>query len=169
MARGVWGGVGQDKRRQPKPELALRNFRHGLTGHPLYPIWRDMMNRCHSPKNKSYKDYGGRGIFVCEQWRGGPEAFLQWAVAQGPIPAGHSLDRYPDKNGPYSPTNCRFASPSEQNHNMRSNVWVEYGGERLIFKDFVAKYGVVSYDCAKSRYKRGWGPIEAAITPKGSG
>lgn len=93
MARGVWNGEGVDGRRRPRPDLALRNMRHGLTDHPLYPIWRDMMSRCHNPKNDSYPMYGGRGIYVCESWRDNPQSFIEWAEAQGPIKNGHTLDR----------------------------------------------------------------------------
>lgn len=122
------------------------------------------MNRCHSPKNRFYKDYGGRGVAVCKEWKE-PAAFLVWCEKQEFSP-GMSLDRYPDVNGPYSPDNCRFATPRQQNRNMRSNVWVEHNGERLIFKDFVIKYGVVSHEIAQKRRKKyGWGAVESALTP----
>lgn len=143
---------------------ADRNRTHGLSGHRFYPVWRDMMNRCHSPRNKFYKDYGGRGVVVCEEWKT-PAKFLVWCEEQD-FQTGMSLDRYPDVDGPYSPDNCRFATPAQQNRNMRSNIWVQHNGERLIFKDFVAKYGVVSYECAKARYRDGSDPITAALTPR---
>lgn len=146
--------------------LEAKNYVHGVSGDKFYPIWRDMMNRCYSTKNKFYKDYGGRGIIVCEPWKNSPGLFIEWCQAQSPIKDGFSIDRFPDLNGPYSPDNCRFASSCEQNRNMRSNVWVEYDGQKLIFKDFVSKYGVVSYDVAKKRVRlHGFNHIDAALTP----
>lgn len=143
-----------------------RNTTHGLSKNKHYPKWRDMQQRCYNQSNKFYADYGGRGVVVCDEWKNDPAAFISWCESKEPIPQGYSLDRYPDLNGIYSPTNCRFASPSQQNRNMRSNIWIEYHGECLIYKDFVTKYGVVSYDTAKGRVrKRGWDRIKAALTP----
>lgn len=144
--------------------IMSRQGGHGLSKHKFYPIWRDMMNRCYSKNNRFFGDYGGRGIFVCSEWHN-VASFINWCSCQEPIPRGYSLDRYPDKDGPYSPDNCRFASPAQQNRNMRSNVWVEFGGRRMIFKDFVEEYGVVSYDVAKKRVRlHGFDLIGAALT-----
>jgi len=142
----------------------MKNTTHGLSKHRFYPRWRDMMNRCYSPNNKHYRDYGGRGVVVCKEWRQ-PAAFLAWCEEESPA-AGLSLDRHPDPNGPYCASNCRFATPGQQNRNMRSNVWVEHNGTLLIFKDFIELYGAVSYDVAKRRVRlHGFGLIEAGLTP----
>ncbi len=156
--------MGKWKRPDLSAKMKAQNTTHGLSKHPFYPRWRDMMNRCYSVGNRFYKDYGGRGVKVCEEWQQ-PAAFLAWCDARNPA-KGLSLDRYPDKDGPYSPENCRFATPHQQNRNMRSNVWVEFNGTPMIFKDFVEKYGVVNYDAAKRRVRLfGYDPIEAALTP----
>ena len=137
---------------------------HGLRHHRFYPRWNDMMTRCYNPGNKHFKDYGGRGIVVCQEWHDVAK-FIAWCEAQ-PFEEGMALDRHPDNDGPYSPTNCRFATPKQQNRNMRSNVWVEHNGERLIFKDFVIKHGVVAPEVAQKRRKKyGWDPKDAALTP----
>ncbi len=159
---GIWT---EERREDMRQRTIARNKVHGLSRHRFYPMWRDMMNRCRSPNNKFYKDYGGRGIMVCPEWLNALR-FIEWAESQ-PFIDGMSLDRFPDVGGPYSPENCRFATSAQQNRNMRSNVWVEHNGERLIFKDFALKYGVVSYECAKSRVRHGADPIKAVLTQKG--
>lgn len=143
--------------------------RHGLRRHPQYPTWKNMMHRCYNAKNPFFKDYGGRGIKVCAGWQL-TATFIAWCETQTILP-GQSLDRFPDNDGDYTPGNCRFASPAEQNRNMRTNLVVERDGERLIFKDFVKKYGVVGYPTALYRVSAlGMSLIDAATIPtKGRG
>jgi hypothetical protein len=139
--------------------------KHGWTKNKFFGLWYDIVRRCHNSDSKHYKGYGGRGIYVCDEWRTTPVAFFAWCERQEPIPVGHSLDRFPDNNGPYSPDNCRFASSKDQARNRRDNVVVEYNGEKLILKDLMAKYGVISASGIKRRVRRGWPLIEAVITP----
>ena len=151
-----------------RPDKAERNkarcTTHGLRYHKRYRIWNDMMTRCYNTNSKWYSDYGGRGIKVCDDWKIIAN-FISWVESLEPIPPKFSIDRI-DVNGNYEPSNCRFISSFEQNRNMRSNIVIEYQGEKFILKDFVSKYGVVSYDTASKRIsKRGWNPIDAALTP----
>jgi hypothetical protein len=138
---------------------------HGLSKSIFYSVWADMRRRCYDPENEFYADYGGRGITICDEWKDAPDAFIAWCKREKTFQDGFSIDRK-DNDGPYSPDNCRFLSPAEQNRNMRSNVWVEHNGERLILKDFVAKYGVVGYNVVLHRmHGSGWDAIRAATTP----
>ena len=92
---------------------------HGLSRTPEYVAWRDAKQRCYSQRNKRYKDYGARGIVMCERWLHGFEYFY---LDMGKRPSeNHSLDRK-NNDGPYNPDNCRWATLTEQaNNKQRSN------------------------------------------------
>ena len=80
-----------------------------------YRTWAAMIGRCENPKTKKYPLYGGRGISVCPRWRKSFEAFrADMGERPGPL---YSIDRYPDPDGNYEPSNCRWATAKEQRHN----------------------------------------------------
>ncbi len=89
--------------------------------HPVeYSTWYRMKRRCYDPKDKAYKDYGGRGITVSDEWREDFAAFLR---DMGPRPAGrYSIDRIKNDQG-YSKGNCRWATPTEQARNTRRAIY----------------------------------------------
>jgi hypothetical protein len=89
---------------------------HGLTGTPEYRAWSSMKARCLNPHVHNYADWGGRGIIVCSRWLDSFETFL---ADMGPRPKGLSLDRFPDVNGNYEPSNCRWATAKQQVDNRR--------------------------------------------------
>lgn len=102
---------------------------HGMKRSRLYTVWSDMKTRCYNSKRPKYKDYGGRGITVCEEWRNSFEAFYKWAMETGYDPHAKfgdcTLDRI-DVNGNYEPSNCRWADMKTQQNNKR-NVQKECG------------------------------------------
>lgn len=102
-------------------QSARYNNPHGLGAHRFYDTWRQMLQRCNNPKHKDYKDYGARGITVCEEWLDVAN-FVAWAESTHPNIEGMSLDRIDNDKG-YSPENCRWTDALTQAHNkrMRSN------------------------------------------------
>ena len=94
---------------------------HGKTGTRLNVVWQGMLARCNNQHHKSYKNYGGRGIKVCDEWLDFT-AFEEWAFANGydeNAPRGQcTLDRI-DNNGNYEPNNCRWADMKTQMQNQR--------------------------------------------------
>jgi hypothetical protein len=92
---------------------------------PEYRSWSHIRSRCLNSNVPDYHRYGGRGIKICERWAGenGFENFFEdMGLRPSPI---HSIDRFPDKNGNYEPTNCRWATPSQQARNRRSSKITE--------------------------------------------
>lgn len=123
-----------------------------------YKSWMKMRERCNNEGYERYAAYGGRGIVVCDRWSSFENFYLD--MGDKPTPA-HTIDRI-DNDGPYSPENCRWATRAEQRRNMRSSVYIEYGGRRLLLMDLAAELGL-SRSNIYSRLRLGW-TLERAIT-----
>lgn len=132
----------------------------GRSKHPLYGIWRQMMQRCYNENSKVYKLYGGRGIFVCEEWHDFFN-FVKWSESVGGRPDKYTIDRI-NNDGPYSPENCRWASMKTQNTNKSGNIVIQYNGKSQTLAEW-AKELEIKWVTLHNRYVRGWS-IERMMT-----
>ena len=131
----------------------MKHQMHGGYKTELYGKWCSMKNRCNCPTNKQYKDYGGRGIRVCEEWEHDFAAFRDWALNNG-YSEDLQIDRIDNDEG-YSPTNCRFVTPAENMRNRRNNVYFVYMGNRVTMKD-LSKITGIPYRRIRNRKDLGW-------------
>lgn len=124
-----------------------------MTGTAIHNKWLNMRQRCNNPNDSFYKDYGGRGIKVCNEWDTSFENFYEWALNNG-YEEGLTIDRI-DVNGNYEPSNCRFITMAEQATNKRNNVYVELEGGKVTISEAARltgiKVGTLGY-----RLRKGW-------------
>lgn len=118
--------------------------------HPLYVVWRSMLDRCYNPKMKQYRDYGGRGIKVCPQWK---YDYKQFIIDMEPRPAGMTLDRI-DNDKDYSPENCKWSTRKDQQRNQRVTRKVIIEGKTYIAADLADIHGLKT-DTVVERAKKG--------------
>jgi hypothetical protein len=124
-----------------------------------YGIWWGMVARCEDPRQQNYDRYGGRGIKVCDKWRGSFAAFL---ADLGPRPSReHTIDRI-DNNGNYEPGNVRWATRIEQANNKRTSRTVTALGRTLTMSQWARETGI-KRTALDYRINRGWSP-DAALT-----
>lgn len=147
-----------------REQTALLSYVHGAGRRgaktPEYNSWRGLCQRC---RNRRLKDYGGRGITVCERWSG-PNGFVNFLADVGPKPSPvHSIERLDNSRG-YEPGNCVWATRTTQMRNTRRSHFVEAFGLRLTLSAWAERTGikatVIGY-----RLRRGWSPEQALSEP----
>lgn len=134
---------------------------HGMSKTRIYSIWAGMKARCYKPYAEEYKNYGGRGIRVCDEWLNNPEAFIQWSLSHG-YRDDLSIDRI-DSDGNYEPDNCRWADWYEQGANKRNNRHITYNGETHIIAEWARKTGIKASTINGRITVLGWS-VEDALT-----
>jgi hypothetical protein len=100
------------------------SFIHGFSEHILYRAWLAMNARCYNKKSVKYKNYGGRGIKICPEWRSDKIAFIKWGLNNG-WEKGLQIDRI-NNDGDYSPDNCRFVTGKINCRNKRDNTFINH-------------------------------------------
>lgn len=131
-----------------------------------YITWQRLRDRCFNINSKDYKNYGGRGINVCERWLMGYKYFLQ-DMGRAPTPK-HQIERV-DNNGNYEPSNCKWATRLEQANNLRCNKIIEYKGERKTLAQWCRQLNI-NYDLVQSRLsKYNWSIEDAFEKPRYGG
>lgn len=129
----------------------------------LYTCWQNMITRCTNNKDRYFKDYGGRGIKVCNEWQDF-DNFAEWAMTNG-YNNSLTIDRI-DVNGNYEPINCKWATAKEQANNTRKTKYFEHNGEQKTLSQLADEYSI-NY---KLLYERvvieHWDLERALTTPK---
>lgn len=130
---------------------------HNKTGTRLYRIWQGMKRRCYNSNNKKYKNYGARGIKICDEWLNDFQVFYNWAMDNG-YRESLTIDRI-DNDDDYKPSNCRWATLSEQANNRRSNTLISYAGYTYNLTQW-GKILNLSHSVLSHRYRSNYDIIE---------
>lgn len=139
------------KKKQDKINLTAHH-KGNITFERLYHIWASMKQRCENPNSSAFKDYGGRGIRVCQGWSSDYMNFKEWAVKNG-YADGLTIERK-DVNGNYCPENCMWIAMKLQTRNTRRTFWFTIDGITKCFAEWAEIFDV-SYATAYARYRRG--------------
>lgn len=134
---------------------------HGHTDTATYRVWRGMISRCHNDTDSDFPFYGARGICVCLRWR---ESFAAFLEDMGEKPKGKTLDRWPNNDGNYEHSNCRWATPKQQARNRRDNHLITRNGKTLSLAEW-ADYCNIPHYVLRNRLKMGWS-TERALTER---
>tara|TARA_R110000868_G_scaffold311928_1_gene572924 strand:- start:43 stop:474 length:432 start_codon:yes stop_codon:yes gene_type:complete len=130
----------------------------------LYWLWSDMKGRCSNPSHAAFKNYGGRGISVCDRW----QLFDNFKHDMGLKPDGRMIDRT-NNDLNYSPENCRWVTRKESNSNRRNCIYVSIKGSTVTLKEACRIAGLTYRAVHKRITKRGWAIDRALLTPIGIG
>lgn len=143
---------------ESQKRLVAESTKHGESKTRLYFTWEHMINRCYSEKNINYKNYGARGIKVCEEWRNSFLAFKRWAYENGydenADRIAQSIDRI-DVNGNYEPSNCRWANAKTQAENRRTTSLYDCFGQQITPSEFADLFGITDKSFVYRHLKKG--------------
>lgn len=135
--------------------------KHNLSNSSEYGIWKGMRRRCCNPSDNRYKDYGGRGIKVCDKWMNSFEEFYKDI---GPRPSKeHTIDRI-DNNGNYEPGNVKWSTIEEQCGNKRNTRWLEYEGVKKRISEW-SKIVNIPQNTLRGRIDSNWSVDDILMKP----
>ena len=146
------GCLYQDYLHNPRPNTQ----KHGKSNSRLYHIWRDMKLRCYNEKQIGYKNYGARGIKVCDEWLNKTDGFVnfyKWSINNG-YKENLTLDRI-NNDGNYEPTNCKWSTTMEQANNTRSNRFITYKNKTKTIAEWSRELNIPHY-LIRNRLNMGW-------------
>lgn len=155
-------GAHMAKFRKYGDPLFTKNQTHKLSHTPEYWILAGMKRRCYNKNEKAYRNYGGRGIKVCDRWLNSFEAFLE---DMGKRPSNkYSIERI-DVNKDYKPGNCIWATDMEQANNTRANHKITINGITKNLMEWQRQFSMPN-STFQNRIKRGWTVEKALTTPR---
>lgn len=159
VAAGKTKSCGCYHREESAVRASMQFTKHGLRSTRLYSIWKSMKVRCLNPNSKSYKDYGCRGITICNSWATDFKSFYDWAMSSG-YADNLTIDRI-DVNKNYTPENCRWATQKQQCLNKRNTKFYNYNGIRYTVNQLSTMSGIPE-KTLRDRLKSGW-EVDRAI------
>lgn len=130
---------------------------------PLYRVWSGMLTRCQNKHRDDYKDYGLRGILVCEEWAKDYIAFRTWAMKNN-YACGLQIDRK-NNDGGYFPENCRFVEPKVNNRNRRNTFRMTLNGITLSIGEWSERTRIARGTIRERVRRYGWSVEKALTTP----
>lgn len=136
-----------------------KGYKHGLTNTRIFNIWQDMRARCYNSNEQSYRNYGGRGIKICSEWKDDFHAFYEWAINNG-YEENLQIERN-DVNGDYSPSNCSWKTQLEQARNRRNTIHVDYEGKKMPIGKIAEITGIKSSTIYERIKRFGWSDYDA--------
>lgn len=144
-----------------REKTRARRITHDLTSSPEHRAWCNLRNRCKNPRNVSFPEYGGRGIFVDPRW----DEFATFLLDMGLRPSRrHSIERR-DNSGPYSATNCIWAIGEIQANNKRNNTLLTFQGRTQTLARWAREVGLEPDTLCARISKMGWTTEKALTTP----
>ena len=159
-----FGSAHQCKECSGREKASARSPKHGHSSResnsPTYNSWLSMHNRCKCESNPSFHNYGGRGIKVCKRWKD----FRNFLEDMGERPKGTELDRYPNQNGNYDPSNCRWATLKQQHRNTRRNRLITAFGKTQCVAAWAEEFNQPYYRLLQ-RLNARWNPELAISKP----
>lgn len=134
------------------------NRKQVLSRSKIYKCWQGIRQRCNNPKSDRFKDYGAKGISVCDRWR----VFVNFLedMGQPPTPS-HTIDRIDGTKG-YFKENCKWSTPREQSANLKSNRLLTFNGETFNVREWARQTGI-DRSTINGRLRAGW-PVEKTLT-----
>lgn len=153
--------------RKNKSKEEHPTYKHGKRHSRIYSTWVNMKTRCYNKNVKAYKNYGERGIIICDDWidkENGFINFYNWAIKNG-YKDDLTIERI-NVNGNYEPNNCKWVTYKEQNNNRRSNMYIEYKNEKHTLQEWSEILPIkISSNLLRYRIVKGWGVEKSFNTP----
>lgn len=142
--------------------INTKNTKHGLYNTKLYKVFASMKGRCYNKRDKAYKNYGMRGIKICDEWLNDFMCFYNWSIENG-YEEGLSIERL-DVNGNYEPSNCKWITLHEQQFNKTDTHYLTYNNETKSIAEWSIETGI-PYNTLRGRVRRGWSDEKSITTP----
>lgn len=144
-------------------ESKKRSTIHNKSNSRIYYIWCGMKSRCYNKRNKAFKNYGGRGINICDYWKSSFLNFANWSENNG-YNEKLTIERI-DVNGNYEPNNCKWCTYKEQNNNRRNNHLIEFNGKIMTLNQWSEKTGIGRATILARIDRDNWDIKRALTTP----